>query len=65
MIKYETIVNKYYYKREDIDNIIEILKSTNYYINCTKEEVTKLVQAVDEFLGDIKVQKEKYHIRTT
>lgn len=58
MIKYETIVNKYYYKKEDIDNIIEILKSTNYYINCTKEEVTKLVQAVDEFLGDIKVQKE-------
>ena len=31
MIKYEALVNNYYYNNEDIDKVIKLLKDTNYY----------------------------------
>lgn len=59
MVKYEALVNKYYYDNQDIDNIIKLLRDTNYYENCTRENVAVLVEAINKFLDDINVQKEK------
>ena len=36
MIKYEALVNNYYYNNEDIDKVIKLLKDTNYYESCTR-----------------------------
>ena len=58
MIKYESLVNKYYYNSNDLDNIIKQLKDTDYYENCSRENVSALVKSVNVFLDDIKVQKE-------
>lgn len=58
MIKYESLVNKYYYNSNDLDNIIKQLKDTDYYENCSRENVSLLVESVNVFLDDIKVQKE-------
>lgn len=58
MIKYEALVNKYYYNSENLDNVIKLLKDTDYYENCSRENVSILVESVNKFLDDIKVQKE-------
>lgn len=58
MIKYEALVNKYYYNSENLDNVIKLLKDTDYYENCSRENVSLLVESVNKFLDDIKVQKE-------
>lgn len=59
MIKYEALVNNYYYNNEDIDKVIKLLKDTNYYESCTRENVSVLVESVNKFLNDIKIKREK------
>lgn len=36
MIKYNAVQNKYLYKQEDIDRIIEIIQNVNFYGVTTK-----------------------------
>ena len=55
MIKYEALVNNYYYNNEDIDKVIKLLKDTNYYESCTRDNVSVLVESVNNFLIDIKI----------
>ena len=61
MIKYESIQNKYYYNKKDVENIVKLIKNENYYnsANCTKEKVGHLIDKVNYFLDNITIKKEK------
>lgn len=61
MIKYESMQNKYYYNKKDVENIVKFIKNENYYnsANCTKEKVGHLIDKVNYFLDNITIKKEK------
>ena len=67
MIKYETKENEYYYNLQDIKNILNVIKETDFYNanNCTQEKVANLIDYINTFLVNIKsvektVIKEKH-----
>ena len=57
MIKYNAIQNKYLYRMEDIERILDIIQNGNFYDQnyCTQENVSSLVKAVNEFMAHIEV----------
>lgn len=59
MIKYESMQNKYYYNKKDVENIVKFIKNENYYnsANCTKEKVGHLIDKVNYFLDNITIKK--------
>lgn len=56
MIKYETTENKYLYDPKSIDEIINLINSSNYYDEgyLTQENVSMLVNTINNFLNNIK-----------
>lgn len=60
MIRYEGKENKYFYNPQDVERILEIIGSSQFYNidNCTQENVTALVNEVDSFMAHIRVEKQ-------
>lgn len=60
MIKYNTVQNRYLYKMEDIDKIIELIQNGNFYNEnyCTQENITSVVKTVNDFFTHMKVISE-------
>lgn len=60
MIKYNAIQNRYLYRMEDLDKILNIIQNGNYYnMNyCTQENISLLVKSVNEFMANIEVISE-------
>lgn len=60
MVSYETIQNKYKYNMEDIDRILEMIQTGNFYNEdyCTQENVSELLSYIDAFLNNMEVSKE-------
>lgn len=60
MIKYEGTSKKYLYNSQDIENILNIINSNNFYnmYNCTQENVSTFLNAVNTFFVNIKVEKQ-------
>ena len=56
MIKYETTENKYLYDPKSIDEIINLINSSNYHDEgyLTQENVSMLVNTINNFLNNIK-----------
>lgn len=65
MIKYNAVQNKYLYKTEDIDRIIEMIKSNDSYYgnNCTQENISSFVKAVNDFLSNMQVVQENVEMK--
>ena len=60
MIKYNAVQNRYLYRTDDIDKILDIIQNGRFYNSdyCTQENVSTLVKAVDEFMTHIEVIQE-------
>ena len=60
MIKYNAVQNRYLYRTDDIDKILDIIQNGRFYNSdyCTQENVSTLVKAVDEFMKHIEVIQE-------
>lgn len=60
MIKYNGIASKYFYNMQNVEEIIELIETGNYYnnFNCTQENVSKVINAINKFLSTIKEVKE-------
>ena len=61
MIKYNAVQNRYLYRTEDIDKILDIIQNGSFYDEnyCTEENISSLVKAVDEFMSHIETIPEK------
>lgn len=61
MIKYNAVQNRYLYRTDDIDKILDIIQNGSFYDEyyCTQENVSSLVKAVDEFMSHIETIPEK------
>lgn len=61
MIKYEGVENKYLYNSQIVDEIIEMIKSGNYFFEneCTQESVATVVNAVNSFISSITPVEQK------
>ena len=55
--KYESLENKYSYNPQDLETILTLLKKRDYIQSCTKENVSVIVDAVNNFLNNIKKEK--------
>ena len=60
MIKYNAVQNRYLYRTDDIDKILDIIQNGRFYNSdyCTQENVSTLVKAVGEFMTHIEVIQE-------
>ena len=60
MIKYNAVQNRYLYRTDDIDKILDIIQNGRFYNSdyCTQENVSTLVKAVEEFMKHIEVIQE-------
>lgn len=60
MIKYNAVQNRYLYRTDDIDKILDIIQNGRFYNSdyCTQENVSTLVKAVEEFMTHIEVIQE-------
>ena len=59
MIKYESIINKYLYNMSDVEDIINTIGSNNYYgDNCTREKVSVVLEKLEKFISNIKIERE-------
>ena len=60
MIKYNAVQNRYLYRTDDIDKILDIIQNGRFYNSdyCTQENVSTLVKAVEEFIKHIEVIQE-------
>ena len=61
MIKYNAVQNRYLYRTDDIDKILDIIQNGSFYNEdyCTQENISSLVKAVDEFMSHIETIPEK------
>ena len=59
MIRYETKENKYYYNEKDLENILNTIKSIDFYNpnNCTQEKVNSVIEIINVFLKNIKTEE--------
>lgn len=61
MIKYETVENKYLYDTKTVEQIVELIQSGQYsderYLS--QEKVSTLVETINNFLNNLKVQQHK------
>ncbi len=57
MIKYNAVQNRYLYRVDDIDKILDIIQNGRFYSEnyCTQENVSSIVKAVGEFMAHIEV----------
>lgn len=57
MIKYNAVQNRYLYRTEDIEKILDIIQNSNYYNMdyCTQENISSLIKYVNEFVTNIEV----------
>ena len=60
MIKYNAVQNKYLYRIEDIEKILDIIQNGSFYNEnyCTQENIYSLVSSVNEFMTHIEVIRE-------
>ena len=60
MIKYDAVQNKYLYKMEDIDKILENIQNGNYYSidDCTQEKVSELAKTIKDFMEHMEITQE-------
>lgn len=61
MIKYEGVENKYLYNTQIVDEIIEMIRSSNYYFEneCTQESIGEVVNKVNSFISSITPVEQK------
>ena len=57
MKKYEQLENKYIYNPKDLESVLTLLKKRDYIENCTREDVSIIVDAIKNFLDNIKIEK--------
>ncbi len=65
MIKYNAVQNKYLYKTEDIDKIIDTIEGGFFYDldNCTQEKVAELAKTIEDFMSNIQIVKEEVELK--